>query len=244
LLVHSSLSSLGWVCGGATAVVQALLDAVGEQGTIVVPAQTADNRDPSTWADPAPPARWWPTIRQHLPAFEPALTPSHAMGAIAERVRTWPGSSRSTHPQTSFAAVGTRARELMSTHRLESQLGEESPLAALEDADARILLLGVGFDRCTAFHLGEYRLPDPPLRTLGCAMMTPTGRRWVTFAGVDLDDTDFAALGRAFEAQTDDVVAGRVGAAHCRIAPLRAAVEFASKWFIASRRTPGDSGQL
>lgn len=36
VLLHSSLSSLGWVCGGAAAVVLALLDALGDDGTLVV----------------------------------------------------------------------------------------------------------------------------------------------------------------------------------------------------------------
>ena len=52
LLVHSSLRSLGWVSGGALAVVQALLDVLGPAGTLVVPSQTTGNRDPSTWRPP------------------------------------------------------------------------------------------------------------------------------------------------------------------------------------------------
>ncbi|HLL34713.1 MAG TPA: AAC(3) family N-acetyltransferase, partial [Streptomyces sp.] len=52
LLAHSSLSSLGWVNGGAVAVVRALLDVLGPDGTLVVPAQTADLSDPATWSNP------------------------------------------------------------------------------------------------------------------------------------------------------------------------------------------------
>ncbi|MFC7484654.1 aminoglycoside N(3)-acetyltransferase [Luedemannella flava] len=170
VLAHTSLSSLGWVCGGAVAVVQALLDVLGENGTLVVPAQTANNRDPSLWSDPAVDEADWPAIRANLPAFDPAITPSHRMGVIAEQVRTWPGARRSDHPQTSFAAVGARAEELMADHRLTSPLGEHSPLARLEEADARILLLGVGMAVCTSFHLAEYRLPDPPRRMNYCAV--------------------------------------------------------------------------
>lgn len=40
LLAHSSLSALGWVCGGPVAVVRALLDVLGPDGTLVVPTQT------------------------------------------------------------------------------------------------------------------------------------------------------------------------------------------------------------
>lgn len=240
VLVHSSLSSLGWVCGGATAMVQALLDALGPDGTLVAPAHTADNRDPSRWHHDPVPARWWPVIRANLPGFDPALTPSTGVGAVAERVRTWPGAVRSAHPQTSFAALGPAGPDLVRGHELESQLGEASPLARLERDGAAVLLLGVGFDRCTAFHLAEYRLPAPRPRRNSCAVMTPAGRRWITYTGIVLDDSDFAELGRAFEARhlaagTGVVVRGTVGGAQCRLFPLAEAVAFASTWLPARR---------
>src|SRR3954447_16315795 len=76
LLVHSSLSSLGWVCGGPVAAAGALLDVLGPSGTLVVPTHTAGNSDPATWENPPIPQSWWPTVRQQMPAFDPRLTPS------------------------------------------------------------------------------------------------------------------------------------------------------------------------
>lgn len=236
LLVHSSLRSLGWVCGGATSVVQALLDSLGPCGTLVVPAQTPDNRDPSRWTDPPVPEAWWEAIRDSLPGFDPALSPSTRVGVIPERVRTWPGAVRSAHPQTSFAALGSRAEWLVERHDLDCQLGEASPLGRLEQDGAWVLLLGVGFDRCTAFHLAEYRLPDPPTRENSCAIMTPEGRRWVTYTGIALDAGDFAELGRDFEANTGVVLGGSVGLAECRLFPLRDAVVYAQQWLGSQRK--------
>src|SRR5919202_608705 len=90
LLVHSSLKAVGWVVGGPVAVVQALLDAVGPAGTIVVPTQNGEYSDPAQWVNPPVPEAWWPVIRSEMPAFDPRLTPSRRMGIVAETVRTWP----------------------------------------------------------------------------------------------------------------------------------------------------------
>ena len=131
LLVHSSLRSLGWVPGGALAVVQALLDAVGDTGTLVVPTQTGENSDPSGWSRPPVPPDWWPIIRAESPGFDPERSPAQHMGAIPEQVRTWPGARRSSHPQTSFAALGPSAADVVAVHDLDSQCGERSPLCVL-----------------------------------------------------------------------------------------------------------------
>jgi aminoglycoside 3-N-acetyltransferase len=235
VLVHSSLRAVGWVPGGRVAVVQALLDVLGPAGTLAVPTQTMENSDPKHWSRPPVPESWWPSIREHMPAFDPAVWPSRGIGALAEAVRTWPGAVRSNHPQASFAAVGARAAELMATHVLDSHLGEGSPLAALERAGARVLLLGVGFDVCTSFHLAEYRVPSP-VTEYGCAMHTARGREWVTYTDVATDSDDFDKLGAAYE-PIGDIRRGRVGAADSRLFPMAEAVTFAVDW-LSVNRTP------
>lgn len=234
VLVHSSLRAVGWVPGGRVAVVQALLDVLGPAGTLVVPTQTMENSDPKHWQRPPVPEAWWPVIREHMPAFDPAVWPSRGIGALAEAVRTWPGAVRSNHPHTSFAAVGAQAAELMATHELDSQLGEGSPLAALERVGARVLLLGVGFDVCTAFHLAEYRVPTPKME-FGCAMLTERGREWVTYSDVATNSDDFGSLGAAYE-PTATLSRGRVGAADARLFPAAEAVAFAVDWLRTNRQ--------
>ena len=51
VIAHPSLSSLGWVCDGSV-MVQALMDAVTESGTLVMPAHSAEYSDPGMWEHP------------------------------------------------------------------------------------------------------------------------------------------------------------------------------------------------
>jgi aminoglycoside 3-N-acetyltransferase len=246
LLVHSSLCSLGFVVGGPVAVVQALLDVLGPDGTLVVPTFTSSNGDPSRWArtrKQAVPQEWWQTIRDHLPAFDPRVTPSEGVGVIAETVRTWPGAYRSDHPQTSFAAIGRDARRITAGHHRDCHLGPDSPLGRLAETDGtKILLLGVPYAVCTAFHLGEYLRPDPPMRDYECVVLREGERAWYRFTDVSLDDGDFQRLGEDFEAaaKPGTVLRGRVGDADCRLLDLRAAVAFTRDWLPRHRRPPGE----
>ncbi|WP_020545757.1 aminoglycoside N(3)-acetyltransferase [Nonomuraea coxensis] len=238
VMLHSSLRRVGPTEGGAATVVAALRGLLGDGGTLAVPAGTAGNSDTSPLYRAAV-AGMTPeevaAYRARMPVFDPATTPSQGMGVIAEHVRTLPGARRSAHPHTSIAAVGPRAAEITDGHARDCLLGERSPLARLYDADAHVLLLGVGYDRCTAFHLAEYRRPGrPPRRTYRAVVDDGDGRRWAEFEDVELDSGDFAALGAAFE-RTGAVRRGRVGAAEARLFSLRAAVDHAVGWFDAHR---------
>lgn len=236
VLVHCALSRLGWVAGGAQTVILALTDAVGAAGTLVMPAQSGQLSDPAGWSEPPVPEAWWPLLREALPAYDPALTPTRDMGAVAELFRTLPHSRRSAHPLVSFAARGPQAAAITARHPLDCGFGDASPLGRLYELDARILLLGVDHGNSTALHLAEQRADFPgKQRAPAAAPVLSDGQRvWRTFLDLPPRSDDFARLGEAFAA-TGREARGPAGWGEARLCRLRELVDFAVTWMEAHR---------
>ena len=137
VLVHSSLSSLGHVEGGADAVIDALLDAVGPGGTVIAPTLTGTETDGP----------------DHPPTFDPARTPCWT-GVIPETLRQRPDAIRSIHPTHSVTATGAQASDLTRDHiRSITPCDDLSPYGKLAGTEnGVILLLGVDHRANTTLH--------------------------------------------------------------------------------------------
>lgn len=146
VLVHSSLRGLGHVDGGASTVVDALLDAVGPDGTVLFPTITAT-------ADHGP---------DHPPRVVLADTPGWT-GAVPEAARVRPDAVRSAHPTHSVVALGARAHQLTDGHATSlTPCDAASPYGRLADRGGRVLLLGgVTHASSTSLHGVEERARVP-----------------------------------------------------------------------------------
>lgn len=239
ILLHSSLSRIGWVVGGAETVVWALLDVLGTEGTLMVPTHSTDNSEPSHWEAPPVPESWWQIVRDHMPAYDPLRTKTRQMGAIADMVRHWRGAKRSDHPQNSFAAVGAQRDFLVGgTTPLTESLGEASPLGAVYALDGHVLLLGVPHANNTSMHLAEHRttFPSKTAEKQGAAMLVDGARQWVTYKSLAYDDEDFNDIGAAFEsAHPEAMRIGTVGKATSKLMSQRLLVDFAVGWMNTNR---------
>ena len=239
VLLHSSLSALGWVCGGPVTVILALETAIGEQGTLVMPTHSGDLSDPAPWKNPPVPEAWWDVIRETMPPYDPDLTPTRGVGVVPETFRKQRGVLRSGHPRVSFAARGARAREITEGHALDFELGEGSPLARVYDLDGWVLLLGVGHENNTSLHLAEYRTSHPGCQVVETkAPMLVNGRReWVAMRDVELDESDFEEIGECLARATGCVRCGQVAGAKALLMPQRPLVDFAVKWMEENRHS-------
>jgi aminoglycoside 3-N-acetyltransferase len=143
LLVHSSLSALGYVEGGPETVIQGILKALGPEGTLLIPALSYE------------------IVTRKNPVFDIRKTPSN-IGRIPEYFRKREGTRRSLHPTHSVCAVGPQTSAFLDKHGKDSTpCGAHSPFRALRDLGGYILMLGCGLKPNTSMH-GIEELTEPP----------------------------------------------------------------------------------
>lgn len=145
LLVHASYKSLGHTAGGPDRVLDTLLAAVGEEGTLLMPALSYEN------------------VTVEYPFFDARQTRS-CVGLLPERFRQRPGVYRSIHPTHSVSAFGRDAEKMTRDHRQDiTPVGPNSPFQKLRDMDGQILFIGCGLRPNTSMHGVEERVEPPYL---------------------------------------------------------------------------------
>ncbi|MBN1305124.1 MAG: AAC(3) family N-acetyltransferase [Anaerolineales bacterium] len=129
LLVHSSYLSIGKVDGGPQAVIDALLDVLGPDGTLIMPTFNFNFNKGEPW-----------DVRE---------TPSH-MGVLTELVRKDPRAKRVFHPIYSFAIIGKHA-EMLGGLKYKSSYGPDSVFAKLRELDGKIMIIGLSYNNSMTF---------------------------------------------------------------------------------------------
>lgn len=141
VLVHSSLSSIGYVEGGADTVIDALFETVGQKGTILMPAYPMKG-----------------SVLEYVktnPLFDAKNDPSQ-MGKITEVFRQRKEALRSLHPTHSVAAIGHHAEYLLKDHeKSQTPCGKHSPFLKLIELNGYIMHLGSDFGQTTSVHVIE-----------------------------------------------------------------------------------------
>ncbi|MCD6359791.1 MAG: AAC(3) family N-acetyltransferase [Armatimonadetes bacterium] len=194
LMVHSSLSAIGRVEGGAGTVIEALLEALGPEGTLAMPAMSSG-------------------------VYDHEKSPSN-VGTITEVFRTWPGVKRGFHPSHSACAIGPNADYLLDDILDQpTAIGTESPWGRLARLNnGYILLLGVDQDRNTILHYPEEIVRAPYLSDKECQYLDPeTGEvKSIVYHWFPGPHRDFIGLEPALR-ESRAMKIGKVGRALCRL---------------------------
>jgi aminoglycoside 3-N-acetyltransferase len=165
LVVHSAFRGLSRQGYRVEALIEALLERLGERATVLMPAMS------------------WRTVTPTHPFFDELATVSH-VGVVAETFRLTYATARSLHPTHSVSGVGPGAQTLLARHHVDdTPVSANSPYGLMRDYDAYVLTLGVGFERVTAIHHAEevvapdvYLRPPSEAETYECRTRHGTSR--------------------------------------------------------------------
>jgi aminoglycoside 3-N-acetyltransferase len=234
VLVHAGLRSVGPVLGGPDALIGALRDAVGPDGTILAYCDWQMAEDDN------------PALRPHVPGFDPLASRSiRDNGAFPELLRTTPGARRSGSPGASCAALGAKAEWFVADHALDYGYGPQSPFGKLVASGGKTLLLGAPLDTMTLLHHAEHLADIPGKRVLRyeSPILLDGHVSWRWFEEFDTGDPVVDGLADDyFEEVVEDFLAtgqgrrGLIGHAPSVLVDAGPIVDFAVQWLEARFR--------
>lgn len=240
VMVHASLRAIGPVEGRADGVIDAILAAIGPDGTMLM---VLGSRDDFSWVDRRPEDER-AALLAAAPPFDARTTPADPeVGTLAEVLRQRDGVRLSDHPDGRFAALGGDAERFVANVPWDDYFGAGSPLERLVEADGRVLRLGADRDTVTLIHHAEWLADLPAKARVRRHHRVRTSSGPVVRVVDTLDDehgivtTDdgsdyFVDLLDAYLA-TGAARVGRVGGATAELIEARSFLTFAVPWLEA-----------
>ncbi len=166
VMVHASLRAIGEVEGRADGLIDALLEALGHSGTVLM-VLGADADDPFD--------------------AESTEVDVEDLGMLAEVFRLRAGPQVSDHAAARFAALGPLAPALLCDPPLHDYYGPRSTLERFVERGGSVLRLGADVDTVTLTHHAEYLAAVPnKRRTRMRYLRADIGEQWIE----GLDDLD------------------------------------------------------
>ena len=237
VMLHASVKAVGWIVGGPDVIIQAILDVIGPQGTLMMYAGWEE----APYLTIALEEGRGEAYLAECPAFDPERSRANRKWSIlTEYLRTWPGARRSNHPEASVVAVGAKAAWLTKDHPLHYPYGPGSPFAKLCEAGGKVLLLGSPLNAVTVLHYAETiaEIPDKRIVRYRMPILREGKRVWVEIE--DIDTGEGIVEGHSNEEYFAEIVReylasgkgrwGTVGAASSYLFDAAELVRFAVRW--------------
>lgn len=236
VMAHASLRAIGPVEGSADGVIDAIIEAIGPDGTLLM---VVGSRDGFAWVNERPEGER-PQLLAGSPPFDADTTPADPeVGVLAEVLRARPDVLVSDHPDGRFAALGAQAAEFVRDVPWHDYYGSGSPLERLVDNGGRVLRMGAAMNTVTLIHYAEnlVELPDKRRVRRHHLIATPSGPRLHVVDTVDDEDGIVDYPGEDYFADilteylaTGAASIGHVGAASAELIEARSLVTFAVGW--------------
>lgn len=236
VMTHAGLRSVGSLLNGPDALVGAIRDTIGLEGTLLSYVGWEEHYEDALDEDGYLPNH----LKSAIPPFDAVTSRAcRGHGVFAEFVRTTPGATRSRNPGASVAAVGHRAEWFTADHPLDYGYGSGSPFAKLVARAGKVLLVGAPWDTVSLLHHAEdqARLPGKRVRRFEVPLLRDGGTEWRLIEEFDtadpvvegLEGNYFATVVTAF-LLTGRGRAGTVGTAPALLLPAPELLAFAVEW--------------
>ena len=224
LYIQTDMRKLGYLAGGVQTLLDALMDCVGFEGTLVIPTFTMNLADPSCQRTRINRKHWKDARINALPFHRKLSAPDHDDPFTLQFLRN-EGVVRSYHPIYSFAAWGKYAKFICDKHPLHFGLGEDSPLGKILEFNGYIVLLGEQYHRCTLLNLASYKKEKQPIRIISAPIENNQSMIWKDMLELSFKDAPNETIGEYFETNSL-VTTSYIGNGKCHMLNAREAIKW------------------
>lgn len=222
ILLQGDMNRLGYIIGEEQTVLDALIECVGYEGTIVMPSFTPHLSDPANKKERI--ARFhWNQLRENTPAFHRKKSLPKSNDTLIKQFMHNEGVVRSYHPIYSFVALGKYAKLICDKHPLHFGLNEVSPLGKLEELNAFVVMLGCDVEESLAFSLAHYKKHLMPVKVMYAPIENNRKVQWKAMLDLDLSDVSYRNCCEAME-ERKVIRHAYLGGGKCSFFSMREAV--------------------
>ncbi|MBN2299614.1 MAG: AAC(3) family N-acetyltransferase [Acholeplasmataceae bacterium] len=227
IMVHSSLSSFGYVVNGANDIIEALMEVVSD-GTIIMPGHNSVNSNVREWRNPPVPQSWFEIVEQNIRPASREVEPV-SIGKIPRVFGRYEGVKYTNHPFVALQIYGKGPKALLE-QPLNRPHSMNGPFGYLYHNQVKLLMLGSDYDNLTFMHLASNILNSYMDMY---SNIYQDGKIVRIKYDIENDEPeDFIKIGKSFEETKKDFIKiGKIGKATCRLIDGKELIDFTVEYY-------------